>query len=87
MALTTRRTKPADRWLRSSDVAVLLGYTRQHVTWLTRRDAKQKDPARGLKAAEHIQRGTKITYRYRLSDVIAYIEGPVYARGLSATAA
>lgn len=69
------RELAAKPWLTTREVAEILGCTRQHVTWLVRRDRNVTDPTRGL-IADGVDRGPYEIYSYKPADVFAFRDGP-----------
>lgn len=61
-------------WLTTVEVAEILGCTRQHVTWLVRRDLGVTDPSQGL-IAWAVGEGATFAYQYKPGDVAAYLNG------------
>lgn len=67
-------SRPVD-WLGTAQVAEILGYTRQHTTYLARQGEGQTDPKLYLLSTQ-IVRGKKRFRRFDAADVWAFRNGP-----------
>lgn len=68
-----------EQWLTTVEVAQILGWTRQRVTYRVRRDLQVTDPSQGL-IAWAVGEGATFAYRYKPTDVAAYRNGPKFRR-------
>ncbi|MBL7487165.1 hypothetical protein [Frankia sp. AgW1.1] len=77
----SRRRRKSAKWLRTVDVALILGCNRQHVTWLARRGRGQTDPALYLLGEEKPSvTGARKFWRFDKANVLAFRDGQGWAK-------